>query len=128
MVSFYEAEQVKKKLFIAIQFDSHWALTQKLAFAFKRISLRPPALKNKHYKSIQKKLSQRLSNNVGFVLLLNLPVNSPFFFLSFFKGLSYHMFYDFFFCYFLFTLIIFYSFFCKFYIIIRNFNANVIMS
>jgi len=43
MVSFYEAEQVKKKLFIAIQFDSHWALTQKLAFAFKRISLRPPA-------------------------------------------------------------------------------------
>jgi len=29
MVSFYEAEQVKKKLFIAIQFDSHWALAQK---------------------------------------------------------------------------------------------------
>ncbi len=43
MVSFYEAEQVKKKLFIAIQFDSHWALTQKLAFASKRIPLRPPA-------------------------------------------------------------------------------------
>jgi len=43
MVSFYEAEQVKKKLFIAIQFDSHWALTQKLAFTFARITLRPPA-------------------------------------------------------------------------------------
>ncbi len=26
MVAFDEAEQVKKKLFIAISFDSHWAL------------------------------------------------------------------------------------------------------
>jgi len=46
MVSFYEAEQVKKKLFIAIQFDSHWALAHPLGFAFKRISLRPPAQQN----------------------------------------------------------------------------------
>ncbi len=44
MISFDEAEQVKKKLFIAIQFDSHWALIKNQSPGHRLISLPSLAL------------------------------------------------------------------------------------